>query len=96
MILLAGRTEIELKDITTYVTVPDNNRAILMYYLHCICIVLKIYDPEIICLTQYNNHRLIDEQTDALIALYYLLSPDVLLDKCIFHSEELCGEMTNK
>ena len=96
MALVAGRTQIKLKDTTTEVTVLENNRAKLMFYLNCICIILKLDDLEIIHLTQYNNYRLSDEQTDALIALCYLLSPDVLLDKCIFHSEEMSGNLTNR
>ena len=43
-------------------------------------------------LRRYNNYSLSAEETDTLIALCYLLSPDVLLDKCLFHSEELCGK----
>ena len=96
MAVVAGRTQLQLKDTTNRVTVPENNRARLMFYLNCLCVVLKLDDPQINRLTQYNNYHLSDEQTDALIALCCLLSHDVLLDKYIFHTEQLCGDLTNK
>ena len=96
MAVVAGRTQIGLKPTSHSVTVPNNNKAKLMYYLNCICSVLQLDDPSINRLTRYNNYGLNGDETDALMALCYLLSPDVLLDKCIFHSEEMCGNSSNK
>ena len=96
MAVVAGRTQIGLKPTSHSVTVPNDNKAKLMYYLNCTCSVLQLDDPRINRLTQYNNYRLGGDETDALVALCYLLSPDVLLDKCIFHSEEMCGNSSNK
>ena len=43
-----------------------------------------------------NRYKLTFDQTDKLVALCYLLSPDVLLDKVFFHSEEMCDDMDNR
>jgi len=37
---LFGRTEVEVKDIGRTVSVPQDPRAKLMYYLNCMCVVL--------------------------------------------------------
>ena len=90
-----GRTEISLKKTTIDVTVSNDNRARLMYYLDCVCCVLKLDDDaDISRLRKYNNYRLTDDQEAQLLALCYILSPDVLINKCIFPSED--SERTNE
>lgn len=83
-----GRTEIGIKKTSSPCTVPDDDRARLMYYLNCICSILDFGDTgEVRRLRQYNNYYLSDEKERTLIALCYTLSPDVLNNKCIFNVE---------
>ena len=44
MALGAGGTKIGLQETGKTCTVPNNNKAKLMYYLDCICSVLKLDD----------------------------------------------------
>ena len=97
MAAVLGRTEIGLKNISTSVRIPDSPKARLMYYLNYICAVLDIDDEDgIERIRQYNNYvDLTDAETDLLLLLCSVLSPDVLLDKCIFVKEDLTGESAN-
>lgn len=69
----------------------------LMYYLDCICAVLKYDDEPIINrLRRYQNYFLSRQERDLLIQLCIVLKPDVLLNKCIFQEDALCGDSMNK
>lgn len=79
--------------------VAENPTAKLMYYLDSICYVLNIEKTErnIRKLRDYQNYnRLSDEEINNLVVLCVLFSPDVLLGKCIFPDEEMCGMDMNK
>ena len=93
-----NRTEVGLKDTTQRVTVPADPRAKLMYYLDCMCTVLKLDDDDDINrLRRFNNYyTLTRTDTNVLLHLCILLKPDVLLNKCIFQNDRLCGGMGNK
>lgn len=92
-----GRTDYNLKDTSVDVTVPNSSTAKLMYYLDCICAVLKYDDEPIINrLRQYQNYFLSRQERDLLIQLCIVLKPDVLLNKCIFQEDALCGDSMNK
>lgn len=84
-----------LTDTSVDATVPNNDRALLMYYLKSMCTVmqLEVTDYSIQRLNDYKKYHLLtrDEEKE-LIRLCTLVSPDNLEGKCIFHSEELCGE----
>jgi hypothetical protein len=93
-----NRTEVGLKDISTRATVPNDPKAKLMYYLNCMCTVLKLDDDDDINrLRRYNNYYTLNRtDTSVLLHLCILLKPDVLLNKCIFQNDRLCGDMGNK
>ena len=85
-----------MKDITATVTVPANAKAKLMYYLSCVKTVIQLDDSTLQRLTDYNNYYLLtDAETDALLAMVMLLSPDKLLGKVFFPDED-CGGRNNK
>ena len=85
-----------MKDITRSVTIPGNSKAKLMYYLSCVKTVFQLDDSTLQRLTDYHNyHLLTDPETDALLAMVILFSPDELLGKVFFHDED-CGGWTNQ
>ena len=87
---------IGIKDTTVTVTVPNNATAKLMYYLDCVATVLKLENPNLRRLKNYQNYNsLTDAEIDALLALVILFSPDELLGKVFFPSED-CGGHTNQ
>ncbi|OWF49121.1 hypothetical protein KP79_PYT01099 [Mizuhopecten yessoensis] len=99
MAAIAGRTRLEVEDISSKATVPNNHRAKLMYYLSSVTTVLDMDDSDsanLRRLCDYSNYsRLSSEETSQLILLCALLSPDVLLNKCIFADDDMCGEFSN-
>ena len=87
---------IGVKDISRNVTVPNNSKAKLMYYLSCVKTVIQLDDSTLQRLTDYHNyHLLTDPETDALLAMVILFSPDELLGKVFFHDED-CGGSNNQ
>ena len=85
-----------IRDITRQVSVPQNPKAKLMYYLDCVATVIQLDDPALSRLKNYQSYdSLNEEETDALLALVILLSPDELIGKVFFPSED-CGGRTNQ
>ena len=85
-----------MKDISRTVTVPGNSKAKLMYYLSCVKTVFQLDGSTLQRLTDYHNyHLLTDPETDALLAMVILFSPDELLGKVFFHDED-CGGGNNQ
>ena len=98
MALVFQRNEIEIERIGKAVTIPNNDVARLMYYLHCVCTSIDCNrEPDIQRFTCYDNWSSlsIDEQK-ALIVVCYAFSPDVLQDRVFFHSDTLCGNSNNE
>lgn len=92
-----GQVKYNLTDTTEKVEVPNDSRARLMYYLNCMCTVLQLDDdPGINRLCQFRNYFISRAERDFLIQLCILLKPDILLNKCIFQNDQLCGDMGNK
>ena len=90
------RERVGIKDITQRTSVPGNPKAKLMYYLHCVAVVIQLDDPGLRRLRDYQNYNsLNDAETDALLALVLLFSPDELLGKVFFPSED-CGGFNNQ
>ena len=90
------RERVGIKDITRKVTVPNNPKAKLMYYLDCVAVVIQLDDPILRRLRNYQNYNSLTEaETDALLALVLLFSPDELLGKVFFPSED-CGGLSNQ
>ncbi|XP_078343571.1 uncharacterized protein LOC144629212 [Oculina patagonica] len=85
-----------IKDITQRAMVPENPKAKLMYYLNAVAFVIDLNNPNVNRLRDFHNYYLLTEQeTDALLALVILFSPDELLNKVFFHSED-CGGLSNQ
>ena len=71
---LVGRTQIGIRATGAVVTVPNNNKAKLMYYLNCVCTVLDLDDnADINRLRRYRDYILTADETDRLLHLCYLL-----------------------
>ena len=85
-----------IKDTTYTVTVPVNPKAKLMYYLDCVATVIQLDNPNLSRLRNYRCYHLLnDAEIDALLVLILLLSPDELIGKVFFPSED-CGGRTNQ
>ena len=95
-VLVSERNRLGIKDISSTVTVPNNPRAKLMYYLDCVAVVIQLDDANLTRLRDFRNHYLLNEsEIDALLALVILFSPDELLGKVFFPSED-CGGRNNQ
>lgn len=97
VVLRNNRVGVETTGVT--VTVPNDPRAKLMYYLNCMCVVLNLenkgYDlTRLTNYQQYYNLSDVDEQT--LVLLCLKLSPDVMEGKCIFLNPDACGDTQNE
>ena len=87
---------VRIRDTSVNVSVPQNPKAKLMYYLDCVATVIQLDDPALSRLKNYQSYYLLsEEETDALLALVILLSPDELIGKVFFPSED-CGGRTNQ
>lgn len=84
------------------VVIPNNDKARLMFYFNCICAVIQL---DMLDVGKYRIRRLRDykkyhlltrDEEKELIRLCGLVSPEILEGKCIFHSEELCGNAGNR
>jgi len=85
-----------IRDISRSVSVPQNPKAKLMYYLNCVATVIQLDDHALSRLRNYQSYYLLsDEETDALLALVILFSPDELIGKVFFPSEDCGGRTTN-
>lgn len=95
---MLNRMQIGLKAASTPVTVPNNPTAKLMYYLDCMCSVLRLDDDaDINRLRRYDQYLCLNHtDRNVLVHLCYLLSPNLLLNKCIFQDDTLCGDRPNK
>ena len=99
MLVVYNRKDVGLTDTTVEVTVPENHTARLMYYLQCMCTVLGLETTgyNIARLMDYKNpYMLTNDEKVKLLLLCRYLSPDELNNKCIFQSDEMCGDMPNR
>jgi hypothetical protein len=63
----------------------------------CTVLGLETTGYDIARLTDYKNHYVLtNNEKVKLFALCRYLSPDVLNNKCIIHSDELCGDSPNR
>ena len=87
---------VRIRDTSVSVSVPQNPKAKLMYYLNCVATVIQLDDPALSRLKNYQSYDSLSEgETDALLALVILLSPDELIGKVFFPSED-CGGHSNQ
>jgi len=98
MAVVFQRNEFSVECTSTSVTVPNNDVARLMYYLNCVCAAIDCNrDPDIQRFTNYRNWASLSiADKNALIVLCYTFSPDVFSNRVFFHSDELCGDSSNK
>ena len=79
------------------VTIPNNARAKLMYYLDCVSTVLQLNNPNMQRMCNYKQYnRLSDSEETQLLYLAVHLSPDELMGKVFFNSDALCGDSSNE
>lgn len=91
------RNRVNLRPDSVRVEVPDNDIARIMYYLNCVLSVIEYKDQDMQRFRNYRNWSMLSQQDRKFLwFLVLLLSPDELIDKCFFHSDELCGDSTNK
>ncbi|XP_013417470.1 uncharacterized protein LOC106178719 [Lingula anatina] len=93
-----GKTEVGVRRTTTDIKVDETPKSKLMYYFNCICTVLQMENtPRISRLRNYRKHRVLSEEdTDHLLLLCFFMSPDELVNKCIFMDESMCHEYLNE
>lgn len=89
MALGLQHNKLGIRDIGVTVQVPDNPYAKLSYYLSCVGCCLDIRE-ELGELANYNRYYLFsNEDKRKIVSLAYLLSPDELIGKCWFPSEDI-------
>ena len=86
--------EVEFERFGRSAGVPNNPVAHLMYYLNCVCSAIDCdRDSEVQPFTTYANwSSLTTEEQNALLVVYYALSPDVLNDRVFSASDILSGD----
>lgn len=66
-----------------------------MYYLDCVATLIELDNPNLNRLRNFQNYYFLnDVETDALLTLVVLLSPDELIGK-IFSPKTICPRITN-
>ncbi|KAK3596246.1 hypothetical protein CHS0354_028417 [Potamilus streckersoni] len=91
-----GKAELGVREIGVSVDIQSDPRARLMYYLSCMSTVLDLDDsPNLSRLTNYSNYFLSEDETFKLVTFCLLLSPELLLNKCIFQDDDMCGNSEN-
>lgn len=99
MALVFRRNQVGVQPVGVSVTIPDDCRAKLMYYLECMCVVLSLENKgyDLHRLTNYQKYYLLTTvEEEVLLLLCLKLSPDVMEGKCIFLNEDACGEKDNQ
>ena len=93
-----NRFQVQLEKTGQSVTVPNAPEARLMYYLNCMCNVIDMDNtPSMRRKRNYSQYYLLDDsELRELLILCVLLSPDELLNRCIFQNDGLCGDSNNE
>ena len=74
---------LNIKAIGSKVTVPDNNLAKLMYYLHCVFSVIQLEGND--QYTQYQNYNLVTKEEEIeIIGLVKLYEPKIMIKLSLF------------
>lgn len=94
---LFSRNQFGLRPTSSRVTVPDNDRARLMYYLNCVFSAIEYNDQDVRKYRNYHNWSLLNNAEQRMVFLLALtLSPDEFDGKVFFQSDQLCGDCGNK
>ena len=96
MMAAFNHLQVGLEKMGKSVTVSNNPKGKLMYYLNSICTVIDVDDGSLSHLKNYSSYNLTASETDKLLVICALLDPTELVDKVIFQSDEMCGESSNK
>ncbi|KAK3088553.1 hypothetical protein FSP39_020507 [Pinctada imbricata] len=100
MALALGNTRLNVKKTGVSVTIPNNSKARLMYYLDCICNALELDtsdSQQIRKLRDYKNYwALSDDEVTQLLLLCVAISPDKLINKVLFQDDDMCGDSSNE
>ncbi|OWF42667.1 hypothetical protein KP79_PYT04839 [Mizuhopecten yessoensis] len=95
-----GSLRMQVEKTGVSVTVPNNAKARLMYYLNSVCNVLEVGNDagsEINRLKNYRNYTSLSaDETDQLFLMCLMLSPDILINKCFFQDDAMCGDRSNE
>ena len=85
------RLQVQVKDTSRSVTVPNDPIAKLMYYFDCVCSCVEPDDSETVRrFRDYSNYdRLTSDEKAQLLALCLTLSPDKMIGT-IFHPSNDC------
>lgn len=85
------------KQASSPVNIPENDVARLMYYFDCVCSVIQYTDND---LNRFRNYRnwasLTYGERRTLLVLCLTFSPDEFDNRVFFHSDNLCGNSTNR
>ena len=90
MAAVVGRTEINVRETTRKVTVPNSPIATLMYYFDCVCTCVEADNNSTIRrLRDYQNYSsLSGEEKKQLLGLCLVLSPDKLVGSIFFPASD--------
>ena len=78
------------------VSVPNNDIAKCMYYLHCVTTVIDYDDDDMERYTDYENYRwLTPSERQRVFLLCKLLSPDEFEDEIFFENDAMCGNRSS-
>jgi hypothetical protein len=91
------RQQIGIEATGSSVTIADDARARLMYYIDCICDVIELDDGNLTRLRNYRNYSsLSSDEVEKLMAMAILLEPRPLIGKVLFQEDAMCGNSSNK
>ena len=83
MSLTMGYQSLDVKGYGSSTTIPQNNLALLMYYLDCVFEVVEIKESG--RLTDYKNfHKLSREEEELVLSLAILFSPKIMTESGLF------------
>ena len=83
MSLTMGYQSLDIKGYGSTTTVPDNNLALLMYYLHCVFEVVEIKESG--RLTDYKNYfKLSKAEEELVVSLALIFNAKVMTESSLF------------
>ncbi|CAF1227084.1 unnamed protein product [Didymodactylos carnosus] len=87
----------DLRQTSNFVNVPDHPVAKCMYYLDVVLDLVEYEESNLNKLRDYSNYDDLSAQEIRLLyVLCAALSPDELINKCMFQNDTLCGNSTNR
>ena len=100
MALVHNRQQLQLEQVGSITQVDNNILARLMYYLNSVCSVVDDFGslaPNMGRLIDYDRYFLLtDFEIGQVFRLCIMFRPELLIDKCFFEDEEMCGNCNNE